>query len=268
MKAILVYDYWSLNCFVYDFGHFWIVVIKSSSQDFAAQVVILGRIREGQSCNSRRNALTLNKSFNSIHMGQEQLHKHSIAEYLQLEYQSDAKNEFDNGVIKAMTGGTLNHGIIGNNINTELNNILSQKNSDCISINNDVKIYIDKANSFVYPDGMIICGEIQTSESDQHAVINPKLVIEVLSKSTESYDRGGKFHKYCSLESFCEYLLIDQYKPVVDTLYRADNKYWKMVTTIGIDKSIYINSLDCSITMERIYRNTQNLASPPFTTNH
>ena len=199
-------------------------------------------------------------------MGQKELSKYSIADYLELEYQSDTKSEFDNGVIKAMTGGTLNHGIIGGNMITSLNNLTREK--DCISINSEVKIHIEQANSFVYPDAMVICGEIQTYENDQHSVINPKLIIEVLSKSTESYDRGDKFHKYCSLESFCEYILIDQYKPVIDTLYRADTKYWKMLTTIGLDQSIYIHSLDCHIKMEDIYRNTQNLNNPQFTINY
>ena len=171
-------------------------------------------------------------------MQEKDIEKYSVSEYLKIESQSDIKNEYDNGEIIAMAGGTLNHGIIGNNINSEINNQLKSKKSECVSINGDVKIYIEQANSFVYPDGMVICGEIQTYQEDQNAVINPMLVIEVLSKSTESYDRGDKFHKYCALPSFREYVLIDQYKPVVDTLYRADSAFWKMVTTIGLDKSV------------------------------
>ncbi len=188
----------------------------------------------------------------------------SIEEYLVLEDQAEIKSEFDRGRIVAMSGGTLNHGIIGNNINTELNNSVRNKALDCISVNGDVRIFIENANSFVYPDGMVICGAIQTFEKDEHSVINPVLIIEVLSKSTESYDRGDKFHKYCSLPSFREYVLIDQYKPVIDILYREDASYWKMVTTIGLDKKIYLNTLDCSIEMNDIYRNTQNLAPPQF----
>ena len=128
----------------------------------------------------------------------------------------------------AMSGGTINHGIIGNNINTELNNSIKAQGSDCLTINGDVRIFIESTDSFVYPDGMVICGPIETSEKDQNSVANPVLIIEVLSKSTESYDRGDKFHKYCSLPSFKEYVLIDQYKPVIDVLYRADSTYWKM----------------------------------------
>lgn len=111
---------------------------------------------------------------------------------------------------------------------------------------------------------MVICGDIQTAEPDRNAVINPVLIIEVLSKSTESYDRGDKFHKYCSLTSFKEYVLIDQNKPVVDVLYKETAAYWKLVTTIGLEKSIYLNTLDCNIELSDIYRNAQNLGVPQF----
>ena len=197
-------------------------------------------------------------------MAEKKLKSFSIEEYLLLEEQSDVKNEYAFGQIVSMSGGTLNHGIIGNNINTALSNALRSKDLKCISINGDVKIYIENANSFVYPDGMLVCGEIETFEKDEHSVINPVLIVEVLSKSTESYDRGDKFHKYCSLPSCREYVLIDQYKPVIDILYREETSYWKMVTTIGLDKSIYLNTIDIAIPMAEIYRNAQKLAAPPF----
>lgn len=200
-------------------------------------------------------------------MAEKKLDLYSIKEYLLLEEQSDTKNEFDHGKIVAMSGGTLNHGIIGNNINTALNNSVREKEKKYVTINGDVRIFIENADSFVYPDGMVICGDIQTFENDEHSVINPIIIVEVLSKSTESYDRGDKFHKYCSLSSFKEYVLIDQYKPVIDVLYREDASYWKMVTTIGLDKSIYLNTLGCYIKMSEIYRNTQNLCDPQFKLN-
>lgn len=189
---------------------------------------------------------------------------YTIAEYIEIDNQSDTKNEYENGSIQALAGGSLNHGIIGNNVNSEINNTLKLKMPKCVSINGDVKVFIEKANSFVYPDGMVMCGEIETSSEDVNSVTNPILIIEVLSKSTESYDRGDKFHKYCSLNSFCEYVLIDQYKPVIDTLFRIDNKYWKMITKIGLDKVIYLNSIDAYIKVEDIYRNVKNLDNPQF----
>ena len=197
-------------------------------------------------------------------MAEKKIDSYSILEYLELEYQSDIKSEYDNGQIVAMSGGTLNHGIIGNNINTELNSGLRNKGSDCVAINGDVRIWIQNAESFVYPDAMVICGEIETYEKDKNSVVNPLLIVEVLSKSTESYDRGDKFHKYCSLSSFMEYVIIDQNKPVIDILYKEDSSYWKMVTTIGLDKSIYLNTIDCTIKLSDIYRNVRGLISPQF----
>ncbi|MEN0051446.1 MAG: Uma2 family endonuclease, partial [Bacteroidota bacterium] len=102
------------------------------------------------------------------------------------------------------------------------------------------------------------------AEEDPNAVTNPILVVEVLSKSTERYDRGDKFHKYCSLPSFKEYILIDQYKPVVDILYREDIKYWKMATAIGLEESFYIHTLDLTLQMKNLYQGTQKLNPPNF----
>ena len=197
-------------------------------------------------------------------MAEKKLNTFTIEEYLALEDESEIKNEYEDGKITAMSGGTLNHGIISNNINTELSNQIKGQNSKCIPINGEVRIFIEKAESFVYPDGMVICGGIEISGTDKNSVINPMLIVEVLSKSTESYDRGDKFHKYCSLPSFREYILIDQYKPVIDILYKEAPSYWKMITTIGLDKSIFINTLGCQIKMSDIYRNTQNLSAPQF----
>ena len=197
-------------------------------------------------------------------MAEKKIGSYSILEYLELEYQSDIKNEYDNGRIVAMSGGTLNHGIIGNNINAALNTGLRNKGLDCLAINGDVRIWIENAESFVYPDAMVICGEIETYEKDKNSVINPVLIVEVLSKSTESNDRGDKFHKYCSLPSFKEYVLIDQNKPVIDVLYKEDSSYWKMVTTIGLDRSVYLSTIDYSIMLSDIYRNARGLTSPQF----
>ncbi|MCB0571285.1 MAG: Uma2 family endonuclease [Phaeodactylibacter sp.] len=197
-------------------------------------------------------------------MAEKKLGQISVTEYLELEGQSDVKNEYDNGAIVSMSGGTLNHGIIGNNINTCLNNAIRSKGMGCMAINGDVRIFITNANSFVYPDAMVICGPIETFEADENSVVNPVLIVEVLSKSTESYDRGDKFHKYCSLPSFREYILIDQYKPVIDVLYREKAGYWKMATYIGMEKSISLNTIHSEISLEDIYRNAQGLLQPQF----
>ena len=178
---------------------------------------------------------------------------YSIIDYLKLEDRNEFKSEYEAGFIKAMSGGALNHSIIGCNINAALSHLIKENNSPCTLFNSDAKVFIEQAESFVYPDSMVVCGEFELSSHDKNSLINPVLVIEVFSKSTEGYDRGDKFHKYCSLTSFKEYILIDQYKPVVDILFRENNSYWKMMTIIGMDQSIYINTLDVHIPMKDIY---------------
>ncbi|MEL7120992.1 MAG: Uma2 family endonuclease [Bacteroidota bacterium] len=197
-------------------------------------------------------------------MGQKESVVFTIERYLYLEASAEHRNEYERGKIYAMSGGTINHGIIGSNINSALNNGISDADLDCTSINGDVRIFIEESQSFVYPDATVVCGAIETAEVDKHSIINPMLVVEVLSKSTERYDRGDKFHKYCSLPSFKEYVLIDQYKAVIDVLYRESDKYWKMSTCIGLDKSIYLHTLDFEIPLRTIYRNVKDLKDPNF----
>lgn len=189
---------------------------------------------------------------------------YSVAEYLELEKVSEMKHEYRGGKIYAMTGGTLNHSLIGGNMVTSLNNALIEKGKNCLVANSDAKIFVEKANAFVYPDASVICEEPQYHNKSHLAITNPVLIVEVLSKSTERYDRGEKFHKYCSLPSFKEYILIDQDQPVVDCLFKADKKVWHMVTIIGLEKSIELHSIGCTITMESIYRNIRGLQEPQF----
>lgn len=187
---------------------------------------------------------------------------YSIQDYLELEYAAESRSEYRNGKIVAMSGGTLNHSNISARMLALLISGIGTKN--CIPYTSDARIFIEKANSFVYPDAMVICGPVEISEKDKNAVINPILVVEVLSKSTESYDRGEKFHKYCSLPSFKEYILIDQNQPVIDVLYKEEPGYWKMSTAIGLEKSIYLSTLDYTIPLKEIYKNVSDLSAPQF----
>ncbi len=195
-------------------------------------------------------------------MAEQQTEYYSIEDYLALEAQAEERHEYEAGQIRAMSGGSINHSIMGGNIITALNNQL--KDSNCIALNGDARLWIDRAHSFVYPDAMVICGKIQAAEEDPHAVVNPVLIIEVLSNFTEGYHRGDKFHKYGSLPSFREYILIDQHKPVVDVLLREEPGYWKMTIAIGLDKSISLGSLGFDIPLVGIYRNVQDLGEPVF----
>ncbi|MEZ4888004.1 MAG: Uma2 family endonuclease [Chitinophagales bacterium] len=180
----------------------------------------------------------------------------SIEEYLAFEEKSEAKHEYENGQIFAMSGGTPNHAFIGSSTVSALRNALKAKGSKCRVSGSELKIHIEKYNSFVYPDAMVICGELEMKGKD--AIKNPLLIIEVLSESTASYDRGKKFKKYISLPSFVEYVLIEQDQPVVHAYHRkteqgTGRKDWTMRFAYGLEEKIYLESIDCEIALADIY---------------
>lgn len=188
--------------------------------------------------------------------------EYTIAEYIALEEVSEMKHEYRSGRVYAMSGGTINHGIIGGNIFRVLGNTIENEGKDCIVINSDVKIFSEKDDVFVYPDTTIVCGGMETSEKEKNAITNPMIIVEVLSKSTGNYDRGDKFRLYRSFPSFKEYILIDQDKPVVDILFRDENNQWRFASYVGLEANVYINSLDIHIPMTKIYKNAQDLENP------
>ena len=182
----------------------------------------------------------------------------TVKEYIQQEINSGIKYEFHNGKIYALAGGTLNHGLISGNIYSELRNKLQSKLSTCLPFNSDVKLHINESNSYVYPDTMVICGEIEKSQEDSNSVTNPILIIEVLSKSTAEYDRGDKFHLYRQISTFKEYILIEQGRYIVDVHFKHENSdLWRITRYEGLDKIVKIQSLNIEISMEEIYYRTE-----------
>ena len=177
----------------------------------------------------------------------------SIKDYLDYEDSSQNKHEYEKGEILAMSGGTINHGILCGNAYNELREGIRKSKIKCNTIGSEVRIHIKKTNSIVYPDAMVICGEIEVSEDDKDAITNPVLVVEVLSKSTGDYDRGDKFYKYRQLDSFKEYILIDQEKPVVETYYKKDDNSWEILRVEGLDKMLDIKSIGIQIKMALLY---------------
>ena len=186
--------------------------------------------------------------------------KLSIAEYLEFEKTADIRHEYHDGEIFAMAGGTRNHGKLGSNIVTELT--LIERRKGCTTFNGDVKIWIEEYHRFVYPEASFVCGKIEDSRHDTECITNPALIAEVLSDSSEAYDRGDKFRYYRTLPAFREYLLIDQKRPVVQVFFRKDDNIWEMREVAGLDETIYLQSLESEIQMADLYRNTQDLKGP------
>jgi len=181
----------------------------------------------------------------------------SVAEYLAFERDAEQRHEYHDGEIFAMAGGTLKHGALGTNVLTWLN-FLGIK-SGCTTFNGDAKIRIDAVNRFLYPEASMVCGPIESSEHDPEALINPVLIAEVLSESSEAYDRGEKFRLYRHLPSFREYLLIDQAQPIVSVFFRREENVWEMREIIGLEAAIPLQSLGAEIQMADLYRNVPEL---------
>ena len=182
----------------------------------------------------------------------------SIEEYIKTENDTNTKHEYHDGKIYALAGGTLNHGLLCGNAYSEIRNKLTTKGSKCIPFTSEVKVYIEKRNSYVYPDSMVICGDIEKSTEEKNSVTNPILIVEVLSKSTAEYDRGDKFYFYRQLESFKEYVLIEQDRHIVDVHYKSKNSdLWRITRYEGLDKTIKLQSLDIEISMKELYFRTE-----------
>lgn len=177
----------------------------------------------------------------------------SIEEYLALEAQSEYKHEYHAGQVTAMSGGTLNHSRLGGRAFGFIRDQIREKNSGCEVFNSDARVYIPRQQRFVYPDATMVCGPVQTADEDPEALINPRLIVEVLSPSTEVHDRNAKFEAYVSLEGFQEYVLIDSQKPRVDVFFREDARTWQFRMYTGLEDNIRIHSLEADWPMAELY---------------
>lgn len=183
------------------------------------------------------------------------VNRYSIQEYLELEEKSEEKNEFHNGKIIAMPGGTANHALIATNIVVALGGALSDTNH--IVLNSDVKIHIPKIRHFVYPDAIVIAEEIEYYEHRRDIIINPLLVVEVLSSSTEAYDREQKFMKYRLIPSFKEYVLVSQDEFSVTSFYRKEINIWEETNINNETQNIDLQSINVSLSLKKIYKNVK-----------
>ncbi len=186
---------------------------------------------------------------------------YSFEEYLALEEKSEVKHEFHNGKLTPMAGGTFNHSIIANAIGALLFNFILKSQKKCHVSNSDIKVHIPVTNRSVYPDVTLICGEPEFYLNHVTVITNPQLIVEVLSDSTEKNDRTTKFENYCSIPSFREYLLVAQDRPFVEAFYLHDPEtaLWKISRASGLDASIKLLSIDCTLDLKDIYRMVKDL---------
>ena len=181
-----------------------------------------------------------------------QCHRYTIQEYYQLENDSPEKHEFHRGEILGMSAGSPDHSLIAMNVGDALHQRL--RSSKCRAYDSNLRIRIPTGFSF-YADASVICGPVARDPDDPagHAVTNPRLIIEVLSPSTEAYDRGDKFHAYKQLQSLEEYVLISQTRPRVETLLRQADGSWLLASCDGLDSIAKLKSLGIDLPLADVY---------------
>ena len=184
-----------------------------------------------------------------------------VDEYLNLEAKSRIKHEYTDGKIFAMAGASRNHSLIASNINRNVGNQVVPRG--CEVHQSDLRVRV-RDTHYVYPDIVVVCGEAFMAESGGDTLLNPLVIFEILSKSTESRDRQSKASDYLALDSLQEYDLVTQTKMQIEHFVRQSKKQWQLTIYTEAAEEIYFPSLDCRVTVEQIYQMVKFPALTPF----
>lgn len=177
--------------------------------------------------------------------------KVSIQEYLEAENAATEKHEYYQGEVFAMSGAKVSHNMISGNLLMALGIKLKGKN--CRPFNSDQRIHIPTNTLFTYPDISVICGDVMTLDNDDYNVLNPTVIIEVLSRSTKNYDRGEKFKLYRDIKTLREYILVDSESIHIEVFRLNANGHWELEEYKTAEDTIRIKAIDETLTVAEIY---------------
>ena len=172
-------------------------------------------------------------------------------EYLELERRSEAKHELINGQIVAMAGATFVHNDIAANVLAALRILLRGKG--CKAVGSDQRVHVPATGLFTYPDVTVVCGRPEFHPKGQDTLLNPRVLVEVLSDTTERYDRGAKFAHYRSIPSFVEYVLVAQDELRVEHFRRVETEQWLLTVYRGEGARIALPALGCELPLAELY---------------
>ena len=184
----------------------------------------------------------------------------TIEEYLAFERASDERHEYLDGVIYAMAGESPNHGTICVNLTASL--VPQLRGSPCHVFSKDTKVLFgpmprtrgSRQGLFAYPDLVVVCGTMQFHDAAQDVLLNPTVIIEVLSPSTEGFDRGEKFQRYRHwLPTLTDYVLVAQDRPVIDHYHRGDEALWTLQTLEGLEARLHLENIACTVPLAEVY---------------
>jgi Uma2 family endonuclease len=173
------------------------------------------------------------------------------SEYLAMEAEASYRSEYMDGFIYAMAGGSYTHNLLCNRVGGLLDRLLLDR--DCSVLNSDMKVAIELANSFLYPDVSVVCDKPLFYQNRKDIVTNPVLIVEVLSESTQQFDLGAKFFRYRTIPSLLHYLLVYPEQPKVELFSKRDRNIWQMETFEGLETSFSLPALDLELSLAEVY---------------
>ena len=181
-------------------------------------------------------------------------------EYLTLERAASLRSEYLRGETFAMAGASYEHTLVKDNLAREAGNHL--KNGPCRVLTSDMRVKVSPTGLYTYPDIVIVCDEPEFEDAMLDTLLNPRVIIEVLSDSTEKYDRGAKFAHYRQITSLQEYVLIAHDRPVVERYVRQGNESWLLTVTSDLSRIFEFASVPVRIALEEIFAGVQLPENP------
>jgi Uma2 family endonuclease len=172
-------------------------------------------------------------------------------EYLAIDRAAEVRSEFFDGEMFAMSGGSMRHARLQGNIYFELHNAL--RGRDCEAFGSDFRVRVSPGRMYTYPDVTVVCGDPLLADERQDILLNPAVIFEVLSPTTEHYDRGPKFQYYRGIESLTDYILVDQNQIRIEQYTRKDANTWTLRDYQRPEEELRIDSIGVSLALARIY---------------
>ncbi len=178
--------------------------------------------------------------------------------YLSIERETDRKHEWLDGRVYAIAGGTLEHSQLSTQMIVELSRLAAACGYRVF--NSDAKVRVLATKLATYPDASVVCGAVERDPDDRNAIVNPAVLVEVLSDGTEAYDRGEKFQHYRRVPSLRDVVFVSQHKPYVEVYSRDASDRW-VLSTAGAGERVVLTALDGAIDVDRVYADVE--LSPP-----
>jgi Uma2 family endonuclease len=180
---------------------------------------------------------------------------YTAEEYLATEETAEYKSEYYQGEIFGMAGASANHDRIAGNVYARMN--LAFSGNKCEAFTSNMRLWIKSKNFYTYPDAMVICGKPEFYKNRNDTITNPLLIVEVLSKSTQSYDHNEKFRFYQSIPSLREYIMIDQYKIHIEQFSLGKDGKWALTEYKNADDILRCSCVDFQIPLREIYERVE-----------